>query len=329
MVEGLLATVSAVIDELADVDLDTVDDAELHDAVVGLGVLSSRLEAQWCRLIARWDNRQVWADNGSKAAGARLARETHRRHGDADRLVRRSRDLATMPATEVAYQAGEICGAHVDLVGSCDRQWRNAAFVDAEEMLVDLCRTPFFGVAGRGIDYWKQQADLDAADRDADTVRESRHLSASVTFHGTVVIDGVLDPLGGETFKTELDRICQQLRLQDLRDGVVRTVTQRRADALVEMAMRSATAPADGLRPRPLLSVTIGVDPFNHLCQTAAGTVIAPRTVDPVSVRRRDRTDRLRPAGTPVRSVTPTQLHRGDAQDHRDPRRALPTPLGL
>ena len=102
-----------------------------------------------------------------------------------------------------------------------------------------------------------------------------------MTFHGTVAIDGVLDPLGGEVFKTELDRICQQLRLGDLRDGVSRTVTQRRADALVEMAMRSATAPTDALRPRPLLTVTIGIDPFNHLCQTATGTVIAPGLLIP------------------------------------------------
>ena len=113
-----------------------------------------------------------------------------------------------------AYQAGEIYGAHVDLVASCDREWRNAAFTDAEELLVNLCRTPFFGVAARGIEYWKQCADLDAADRDADTLHQSRHLSASVTWNGTVAIDGILDPLGGETFKTELDRICEQLRLR-------------------------------------------------------------------------------------------------------------------
>ena len=112
-------------------------------------------------------------------------------------------------------------------------------------------------------------------------MRAGRHLSASVTFNGTVAIDGVLDPLGGEVLKSELVRLCEQLRLQDLRDGVVRTTTQRRADALVEMAMRSATAPADGLRPRPLLSVTIGIDPFDHLCQTAAGTVIAPGLLIP------------------------------------------------
>ena len=223
----------------------------------------------------------MWAADGSKAAAARLARATHLRRGDADRLVHRARDLDKMPATAAAYAAGEINGAHVDLVASCNRQWRNAEFTDAEELLVNVCRTPFFQVAHRGIEYWKQCADRDAADRDADTVHQSRHLSASTTWHGKVAIDGLLDPVGGEIFKTELDRICEQLRLEDLRDGVERTPQQRRADALVEMAMRSATAPADGLRPRPLFTVTIGIDPFNHLCQTAAGTVIAPGLLIP------------------------------------------------
>ena len=281
MAGGLLDTLTAAIDELAGIDLDALGVSELHDAVVGLGAVSSRLEAQWCRLIGRWDSRQVWADDGSKAAGARLARETHWRRGDCDRLVARARDLTNMPHTEAANAAGELCGRHVDLIASCDREWRNAEFTESEELLVNLCRTPYFGVASRGIDYWKQCADLAAADRDGDTVRAGRHLSASVTFNGTVAIDGVLDPLGGEVLKSELVRLCEQLRLQDLRDGVVRTTTQRRADALVEMAMRSATAPADGLRPRPLLSVTIGIDPFNHLCQTAAGTVIAPGLLIP------------------------------------------------
>ena len=276
MVRGPLDTLTAALDVLADVDVEALDDSELHAVVVGLGTLSTRLEAQWCRLIARWDSGQVWADDGSKAAAARLARETHWRRGDCDRLVRRARDLAAMAHTEAAYRAGEINSRHVDLVASCNRKWRNNTFADSEAVLVNLCRTPFYGVAYRGIEYWKQCADLDAADRDADTVHKSRRLSASVTWRGTVAIDGLLDPLGGEIFKTELDRLCEQLRLEDLRDGAERTPQQRRADAVVEMAMRSAAAPADGLRPRPLLTVTIGIDPFNHLCQTAAGTVIAP-----------------------------------------------------
>ncbi|MGI9053831.1 MAG: hypothetical protein ACR2HQ_14515 [Ilumatobacteraceae bacterium] len=39
----------------------------------------------------------------------------------------------------------------------------------------------------------------------------------------------------------------EQLRLRDARDGVVRTAAQRRADTLVEMALRSRTAAEGGL----------------------------------------------------------------------------------
>jgi hypothetical protein len=210
MAGGLVEGLTAAISELADVDLEGLDDAELHHSVSAIGGLATRLDAIWCRLIGAWDRRQSWAADGSKSPAARLARETHRRRSECDRLVRRARDLQTMPATEAAYAAGELSGSHVDLVASCNRQWRNADFTDSEEFLVGLCRTPFFNVAHHSIEYWKQLADRDAADRDAEAARAGRHLSASVGWRGEVLLKGVLDPLGGETFKTELDRICRQ-----------------------------------------------------------------------------------------------------------------------
>ena len=206
---------TAAIDELADLDVDALDDAELHELVVALGALSTRLEAAWCRLIGRWDRRQVWAADGSKAAGARLARETHLRRGDADRLVRRARDLAAMPHTEAAYAAGEINGAHVDLVASCNRQWRNADFVDSPRSCSSTCVAPrSSGSLTAASSTGSSRPIVDAADRDADTVRAAP-ASVGVGRRGgaTVAIDGVLDPVGGEIFKTELDRICEQLRL--------------------------------------------------------------------------------------------------------------------
>lgn len=270
------------IDGLADVDLDALADSELHDSLVGLATVITRLEAELCRRLQRWDTRQIWANNGSKAPAARLARETHMPRPKAQRLVSRSRQLVSMPLTAQAYATGDICAEHVDLIATCNREWANANFADHEQLLVDNCRTPFFDVAARATDYWKQHADPDTADRDAADVHDSRHLSASKGWRGQLVIDGVLDPVSGEIVKTELDRLCEPMRLADLRDGVGRTAGQRRVDALVEMAMRSATAPADGLRPRPLFTVVIGIEPFTRLCETAAGTVIAPGALMPL-----------------------------------------------
>ena len=246
MDEGLLERLEAVLDELADLDVDTLDDATVDDLVVALGAHATRLEAAWCRLIGVWDRRRLWAANGSKSPAARLARETHRRPADTARLVRRARHLAEMPHSAAAHAAGELCGAHVDLVASCQRSWRNADFAASEELLVELCRTRWFDNAVAAIDQWKLLADRDATGRGADPVTEGRHLSVAVGWGGEVVVNGALDPVGGEIFATALQRLCDQLRVDDRRHGVTRTTRQRRADALVEMATRAATAPPTG-----------------------------------------------------------------------------------
>lgn len=282
MVLSTLDTLTTAIDELLALDADSIDDTGLHELVVELGRQSSRLEAAWCGVIRSWDRRQIWADNGSKAPGARLARDTHLRKSDANRLVRRGRALGSMPLAAAAYQAGEINGDHIDLIATCNTSWPNADFAESEQMLVNSCTTAWFDNATRAVDYWKQLADRDGADTRALDHREGRHASIATGWRGEVVLNGVFDPVSGEIFKTELDRICEQLRRQDECEGTLRTVQQRRADALVEMAMRSATAPADGLRPRPLFTVTIGIDPFSWLCETAAGTVIAPSLLVPL-----------------------------------------------
>jgi len=66
MVGGLLARLEALLDDLAELDVDTLGDGELHQMVIALSRCDTRLEAARCRLIGRWDRRQIWADNGSK-----------------------------------------------------------------------------------------------------------------------------------------------------------------------------------------------------------------------------------------------------------------------
>jgi hypothetical protein len=42
------------------------------------------------------------------------------------------------------------------------------------------------------------------------------------------------------------------------------------------MATRSATAPANGRRPKPLFTVHVGDETARHLCELASGTVLHP-----------------------------------------------------
>ncbi len=98
----------------------------------------------------------------------------------------------------------------------------------------------------------------------------STKLSQSVD--GIWFLDGVLDPIRGANVAGELKHLEQRLFEADwaeararVGDGVsvsdlARTPAQRRADALVEMATRSAAAPAGGTRPEPLFTVLVGYE---------------------------------------------------------------------
>ncbi len=186
-----------------------------------------------------------------------------------------------MPATEAAVTAGDLSLDHVDLLGRANQPWRHAVFAEHEPTLVTECAKLRFPQAKRMVDYWCQRADAEAAESDAERQRQAAHLHASATLDGTVVVNGVLDPVGGKIVTDELSRLERDLYLADQRDGVTRTAAQRRAAALVEMATRSATAPAKGKRPRPLFTVLIGDDSFARMCELANGQVITPGTLVP------------------------------------------------
>ena len=181
-----------------------------------------------------------------------------------------------MPHSAEAFAAGEITSDHVDLLAAAKASGARQPLPATKRNWSSCARrrgtpTP----CGRSTT-GSYRVDDESAEDEAERVRQGRHLSVGTGWRGEVVLKGVLDPVGGAVFEEELHRLCEQLRLQDERDGTIRTVQQRRADALVEMAMRSATAPADGLRPRPLFTVMIGIEPFTKLCELANGTVVAP-----------------------------------------------------
>jgi len=64
------------IDDLAALDSDTLDDAELREVVVELQRQRARLGAVAARVVGRWDGRAVWSGDQSRSAAHRLARDT-------------------------------------------------------------------------------------------------------------------------------------------------------------------------------------------------------------------------------------------------------------
>lgn len=265
-----------VIDSILDVDPLSLSDSQLHELVVTLQRQRHRLAAAAANALAAWDQRMVWVTDGSRSAAARLANETSSSTSSSRVELRRARQLRSMPSTAAALAAGDLSPDHVDLIGKANQPWRDAVFASHEESLVEQCRALRFHDARKVVDYWCQRADATAAEAQAERQRHAAHLDVSSTLDKTVMVNGVLDPISGSIVSDELTRLERQLYLADQRDGVTRTTSQRRAAAFVEMARRSAVAPADGRRPRPLFTVLVGDETASNLCELANGTVIAP-----------------------------------------------------
>jgi hypothetical protein len=177
-------------------------------------------------------------------------------------------------------------------------------FAEAEALLCGYALTLSFADFHKAVTYWEDTVDPDGADRRAADQDGRRELHSSKTMADMGRLDGWLDPIGFATFDEALRRIERELFEEDWRvareefgpdasaDQLGRAPAQRRADALVLMAERAMTAPADGKAPEPLVIVhadaatfeaalrTLLNDdvefPTERLCELDDGTVITP-----------------------------------------------------
>jgi hypothetical protein len=287
----VLEALTAEVDELAAVDPSVLADGA---SVVALHRLSARIEAIAARASARWDANGEWSAEGARSGAAWLAARTRGPRSEAQRCLRRGRALRELPVAAGAWLAGEVSGCHVAaLAASRGTELLAKAMERDEPELVAIARSHSFVQFQQRLAYWRQTNDPDAEDRRLGGEHDDRRVHLSQTFQGAWALDGVLDRVGGSIVQQTLLRIERELFDADWTDAkqrlgrdplvheLERTPAQRRADALVEMATRARTAPADGRRPEPLFSILIGLPAFEQLCELANGTVLTPGTLVP------------------------------------------------
>lgn len=286
-----LELLEAGVEAVLDLDADRLDHRTLHEAVVKMRRLSSRFDAAEGHLADRWDAVKVWSADGSRSAGARLARDALCAPQSANRLVRRTRKLRSMKATSSAHRAGAVSTDHVDVLCRAYRSPVAQLFARDESLLLGYAHDLTFTDFERAVAYWLQLADDEAAEGRADDHDDQRWFRAAPTLGG-VDLQGKLGPVDGEIVRSELHRLEKRFfetdwaeardRLGDLatESDLLRTTDQRRADALVEMARRSATMPPGAVEARPLISVLVDHPTLvGRVCETFNGTVITPRQV--------------------------------------------------
>ncbi|HVM09587.1 MAG TPA: DUF222 domain-containing protein [Acidimicrobiales bacterium] len=285
-----LSGLAREVKELGELDTTTLTDDELSELMVELHQLRSALEAQHARVARAWDARRAWSADGARSGASWMATRTRACKGDYGSLLRLASKTRLMPQVDAAWEAGEITRDHVRRLAAASNPRTYTSFARDEAWLVHQARTLTFAEFCQAIDYWLLAADPDGAADDHDQRVDRRRVSLDQTLGGMYSGSILLDPVRGSIVATELRRLEQQLFEADWADAkqrfgrdpstfeLARTPDQRRADALVEMARRSATA-QPGASTKPLFTLLLGADSFRHLSELADGTVIPPNAL--------------------------------------------------
>jgi hypothetical protein len=277
VVTGEVQPLDETVDGLAALDVEGMDGFRAADVLVELRRVRAKLAAVEARLVARVDGERPWAEAGYLGTAAWLAASDHTSLDEARTDVRLARRLGSMPATARALAAGDITLAHARRLATLNAPDTAAAFAEAEEFLVGQARSMRWADFTKACGYWLRHARRDK-DPDPDKPdRDHRKVSLHDGLRGTGLLSGELTPTAKAEVRSELDRLERRLFEADWAAAkavhgeavtvahLARTPAQRRHDALVEMARRSATAPADGKRPKPLLTVLVGEDAFRNV----------------------------------------------------------------
>ena len=287
----MLEELQSAVEELCGADPQALADPE---AMVVLQRCLNRMEAAVTRATGAFDASGAWAATGSRGAAMWLSVHTGLPPHLARQRVRLARLLRALPAVEAAWVDGEVHQAHVGVLDRARNPRTEVAMDRDQELLVGQAGRLQFSVFCQVMQYWRLRADPDGCEADAAAQYRCRRLDLSKTFEGSWVLDGQLEPIVGTIVANQLkaieaelfaadwaearDRLGQRAGAGDLR----RSAAQRRADALVEMAVRAGTAPPGGRRPEPLFSVVVDYQTLaGRVCELANGTVVTPGSLVP------------------------------------------------
>src|SRR6266566_2529506 len=228
-----------------------------------------QLELKFSQLAAEFDKTDWWDYEGFNSSGDWIRFNCRMTSNAAyDRLAVGGR-LAEMPRSTDAMDGGEIGFAHLAVMA------RTAEAVgkrldERERLPLALELTP--GKFYYKTLHYRHSVDSKKYAEEQNEQQLNHHLSLSTAETGHLLINGVLDPVGGAAVRTALEPLAQKSGAHDHR-----LLPQRYADALVELA--SAGKPAN-------LQVTATIETLKGFAGAAAGEMEFSLPISSTSVQR-------------------------------------------
>jgi Domain of unknown function (DUF222)/HNH endonuclease len=256
-----LTLLAAAVDALATRNLDALPDAEAAARVLVLRKLVDRLEGHWLRELAGVDGRgAAGAEAGvvapSTAGWLRGRLRAGRRQAGGWVHTARALFRGPLAGTGQAVVGGDITPGHAAVLAAATAELPAATAAEAEPVLLEVAHRVDPAQLRKVAHHLVEVADPDAGEARVQRQHDQRGLWVSPTLAGMVAIDGLLDPEAGETLLAALDPLAQPTSAEDARSG-----SQRRADALTELARRALEGGrlphSGGVRPQVIVTVEL------------------------------------------------------------------------
>jgi hypothetical protein len=264
------------------------------DSIMACQVQLTRLEAFMTEATAAFGEGGQWAAEGAKTPEQWLAAVCLLPKPIARTRVVVGKVLDDLPLCAQAFREGQIGAAQARILCAQHKESTAEALVKDQAELIEQATSMGYEDFRRVCTYWSQKLEPSLSELTDFERREERYLYCGTDAVGSY--DGFfgLDPVNGAIVVNEIHRLEEMMFKADWAEAkerlgrepsyteLSRTFVQRKADALVEMATRSRTAPADGIRPAPLFTVLVGYETlYGRICEIENGSIIAPGSLLP------------------------------------------------
>lgn len=299
-VSDLVAATDAAIDELGALATASLPGEDVVRLAVELQRLRGRIDALACRVAVAVGATDLPALEGRRSVAAVLAARTGHDPRPIAGDVRLGTWLDDFAHFARAARRGALSRRHLDVLRQLDNTRTHHRLVEGQPDLIEAAATCSWAEFAQVARYWTLAADPDGAapeDRVA-----ARYCRLTKDTDGNVVGTFCLDPIAGEAFRSALSAEEQHLFRADADADTAneRTASQRRADALVALAVRGAgRSPRTG--PAPLVHLVLSQQVAEQLlanrpiqldatsldgrCELIDGTPIHPRAAAEVLAR--------------------------------------------
>lgn len=230
------------------------------DAILEMRSVLDRLESIVAAAEIGFDSSEGWRERGSGSLRSWLADEGGLARAEAARVSRRAQRLGSWPVVAEAWVEGSLCGAQVEQMCAAVPRRFVSLFAEHSSVVVSAVSGLDAFETSQVLREWVRMAE--ASDDGADLRERPSGLHLDTTFDGRAVLQGEFDPASAAVIAAALRDfdVPDELDADGDPIGEVRTVWQRRADALVAVcsfAIAHRDGPGDAGRHLPHVSLVV------------------------------------------------------------------------